>query len=62
VNGVDRHIHFRDSCLPESVQWLNVENLTVANCRVDFTVRRLTRGVEVEVHRRDGELEIAVMK
>ena len=62
VNGVDRHIHFRDSCLPESVQWLNIENLTVANCRVDFTVRRLTRGVEVEVHRRDGELEIAVMK
>jgi glycogen debranching enzyme len=62
VDAVARHIHFRDSCLPESVQWLNVENLTVANCRVDFTVRRLTRGVEVEVHRRDGELEIAVMK
>ncbi|HET9401596.1 MAG TPA: amylo-alpha-1,6-glucosidase, partial [Candidatus Acidoferrales bacterium] len=62
IDGLKPFLHFRNSCLPESVQWINVENLTIGNARTDFTVRRLTRGVEVEVHRRDGDLEIAVMK
>lgn len=62
IDGLKPFLHFRNSCLPESVQWINVENLTIGNARTDFTVRRLSRGVEVEVHRRDDELEIAVMK
>ena len=62
IDARNRRLHFKESFLPDSIHWLTIENLNIANCRVDFTVRRLTRGVELEVHRREGELEIAVIK
>ena len=62
VCGAGPYIHFRDSYLPPAVDYVFVENLKVGESKVSFMVRRQAHGVGIEVIRREGDLEVAVMK
>jgi glycogen debranching enzyme len=46
--------------LPESVDWLELKDLRVANGRIDLRFERTSRGVAVEVQRKDRPLEVIV--
>ena len=62
ISGELPHIHFRDSYLPSAVDYLFVENLKVGEAKVSLMVRRQAHGVGIEVIRREGDLEVAVLK
>ena len=62
VCGAPPYVHFRDSYLPPSVDYVFVENLTVGQSKVSLIVRRQAHGVGIEVIRREGDLEVAVLK
>lgn len=62
VCGAAPYIHFRDSHLPPAVDYIFVENLRVGESKVNFMVRRQAHGIGIEVIRREGELEVAVLK
>jgi glycogen debranching enzyme len=62
VSGTAPSIRFHDSHLPPAVDHVMVENLRVGKSKVSLIVRRQTHGVGIEVIRRDGDLEVAVLK
>jgi len=62
VSGTARHVHFRDAYLPPMVDYVLIENLSVNKCKLSLIVRRQAHGVGIEVIRRDGEVEVAVLK
>ena len=62
VCGAPPYVHFRDSYLPPSVDYVFVENLRVGQSKVSLIVRRQAHGVGIEVIRREGDLEVAVLK
>ena len=62
VCGTTPYVHFRDSYLPPSVDYILVENLRVGTSKVSLIVRRQTHGVGIDVIRREGEVEVAVLK
>lgn len=62
VCGTTPYVHFRDSYLPPAVDHIMVENLKVGMAKVSLIVRRQTHGVGIEVIRREGEVEVAVLK
>jgi hypothetical protein len=62
VSGTTPYVHFRDSYLPPVVDQILVENLRVGKAKVSFIVRRKTHGIGIDVIRREGEVEVAVLK
>jgi len=62
VCGAAPYIHFRDSYLPPTIDYVFVENLRVGQSKVSLIVRRQAHGVGIEVIRREGDLEVAVLK
>jgi glycogen debranching enzyme len=62
VCGTPPYVHFRDSYLPPAVDYILVENLSVGKSKISLIVRRQTHGVGIEVIRREGEVEVAVLK
>jgi glycogen debranching enzyme len=62
VCGTTPYVHFRDSYLPPTVDYILVENLRVGKSKVSLIVRRQTHGVGIDVIRREGEVELAVLK
>jgi glycogen debranching enzyme len=62
VCGTTPYVHFRDSYLPSWVDYIMVENLRVGKSKLSLIVRRQTHGVGIDVIRREGEVEVAVLK
>jgi len=62
VCGTTPYIHFRDSYLPAVVDHVLIENLKVGRSKVSLTIRRQAHGVGIEVIRREGDVEVAVLK
>ncbi len=62
VCGTTPCIHFRDSYLPAVVDQVLIENLTVGSSKVSLIIRRQAHGVGIDVIRREGEVEVAVLK
>jgi glycogen debranching enzyme len=62
VCGAPPHIHFRDSYLPPAVDYVFVENLKVGKSKVSLMIRRQAHGIGIEVIRREGDVEVAVLK
>jgi glycogen debranching enzyme len=62
VSGTKQHIHFRDSYLPTVVEYVLIENLKVGAAKVSLIIRRQAHGVGIDVIRREGEVEVAVLK
>ena len=62
ICGTTPYLHFRDSYLPPFVDHIQVENLKVGASKLSLIVRRQTHGVGIDVIRREGEVEVAVLK
>jgi glycogen debranching enzyme len=62
VSGTTPCVHFRDSYLPSIVDYILVENLKVGKSKLSLIVRRQPHGVGIDVIRREGEVEVAVLK
>lgn len=62
VCGTTPYVHFRDSYLPPMVDYILIENLSVGSCKLSLIIRRQTHGVGIDVIRREGEVEVAVLK
>jgi glycogen debranching enzyme len=58
VRAQDKHICFKNPCLPSNLDAIRIENLTVGDASADFLVCRGASGVAVEVLRKQGTLEI----
>ncbi len=64
--GMEFHTHkpqlrFRHPRLPDSIQFLEIKGLRVADGEVDLRLRRHPNDVGVEVLRKEGDVEIAVV-
>jgi glycogen debranching enzyme len=62
VDGGERRIQFDHTRLPDSIDWVRVENLTVQHARVDLEVMRRADDVTVTILRREGDVEVATRR
>jgi len=58
VRAPERQICFAHPLLPANLDEVRIENLRVVDATVDLLMRRQEDGVDVEVLRRRGEIEI----
>ncbi len=62
IDGPGSQIRFSSSCLPGILQHVRIENLSVAQGLVDLVITRQTKGVGIEVARREGDVTVALLK
>lgn len=62
IDAPARRLHLRQPALPESLGHLAIRNLTVGHARVDLVLRRHGDDVGVHLERREGEIEVVVVK
>jgi glycogen debranching enzyme len=62
INGPDRHVCFTSPHLPASLDELRIHNLEVAGATVDLLLVRHENDVGVNVLRRDGDVQVTVVK
>jgi glycogen debranching enzyme len=62
IDAPERRVSFSRAVLPDTIDWLRIMNLSVADASVDLLLTRHTYDVGVTVLRRDGDLEIVAVK
>jgi glycogen debranching enzyme len=62
INGPERHVSFTRPRLPASLGELRIHNLEVAGATVDLLLVRHENDVGVNVLRRDGDVQVTVVK
>jgi hypothetical protein len=62
VDGVERRIRFDHARLPDTLDWVRIENLTVQHARVDVELTRRLDDVTVTILRRDGDVEVSTRR
>jgi glycogen debranching enzyme len=62
IDAVERRVSFSRAVLPDTIDWLRIMNLSVAEASVDLMLTRHTYDVGVTVLRRDGDVEIVAVK
>ncbi len=62
INGPDRHVSFTRPQLPASLGELRIHNLEVAGATVDLLLVRHENDVGVNVLRREGDVQVTVVK
>jgi glycogen debranching enzyme len=62
INGPEAQIYFNPPRLPASLGELRIHNLEVAEPAVDLSFVRHERGVGVNALRREGDVQIMVIK
>jgi glycogen debranching enzyme len=62
IDAAERRVSFSRAVLPETIDWLRIMNLSVADASVDLLLTRHTYDVGVTVLRRDGDVEIVAVK
>jgi glycogen debranching enzyme len=58
IRARERLIRFSNPVLPRNLDAISVENLSVGDASVDLLFRRHAQGVDVEVLRKEGDIEI----
>ena len=58
IDGSRRQVTFADPALPEWLDWIRIENLTVGNAVVDLLCERHPHDVGISVLRREGNLRV----
>jgi len=58
IRAPERTVRFSNPALPDHLDELTIENLRVADASVDVVIRRHREGADVEVMRREGDIEI----
>jgi glycogen debranching enzyme len=62
VDALERRVSFSKAALPAFLEWMRIENLTVAGVTLDLLLTRHTYDVGVTVLRRTGDVSIATVK
>ncbi len=62
VDALGRRVSFSKATLPAFLEWMRIENLTVAGVTLDLLLTRHTYDVGVTVLRRTGDVSIATVK
>jgi glycogen debranching enzyme len=62
IDGAGRRICFNRPALPESLERVNLRNLQVGDAIVDLVVQRHGTDVSVHIERREGDVEVTVVK
>ena len=62
IDAAERRVSFSRAVLPDTIDWLRIMNLSVAEASVDLLLTRHTYDVGVTVLRRDGDVEIVAVK
>jgi glycogen debranching enzyme len=62
VDGIKRQVRFVRPQLPEFLKEVVINNLTVGEGAIDLSLQRYGRDVSVNVLRREGEIEVFVVK
>ncbi len=62
IDAPRRQIRFDRSVLPQSLPRINISNLRVGNACVDLALERFPIDVGIELLRREGDVEIVVLK
>jgi glycogen debranching enzyme len=58
IDGPRRQVTFADPALPEWLDWIRIENLTVGHAVVDLLCERHPHDVGISVLRREGDLRV----
>lgn len=58
IRAADRTIHFVNPTLPPYLDEIGIQDLRVGDAKVDLVIRRDFKGVDVEVARKEGDIEI----
>jgi glycogen debranching enzyme len=62
VEATAGRVSFLRAALPETIEWLRITNLTVADGSVDLLLERHPHDVGITVLRREGDIEIIAVK
>jgi glycogen debranching enzyme len=62
INGPEARVYFTRPNLPASLGQLRIHNLEVAGATRDPLLTRHEHDVGVDVHRRDGDVQVLVVK
>ena len=62
VRALERRIYLHYSALPEALNHVNVSNLRVGDTSLDLSFERQAEGVDVNIRRRTGEVEVVVLR
>jgi glycogen debranching enzyme len=62
IDANARRLTLRRAAMPESLDWLRLNNLTVAGAQIDLLLTRNRHDVSVTIHRREGELEVVTVR
>ena len=62
VLALERRIYLHYSALPEALKHVNVSNLRVGDTCLDLSFERRAEGVDVNIRRRTGEVEVVVLR
>jgi glycogen debranching enzyme len=62
VDAMSRTISFTRGRLPDTIDWLELSNLTIGDARVDLRLERHPHDLGVTVLRRQGEVDIVALK
>jgi glycogen debranching enzyme len=62
VNGAECEIRFHDPYLPSFLDQIQIHDLQVGDSTVDLLISRYERDVGVRLTRREGEVQLAVLK
>jgi glycogen debranching enzyme len=62
INAPERKILFSDAKLPDYLSLVEISNLRVGTAEIDLKFHRYSEDVGVSIPRRDGELEVVVVK
>ena len=62
VRALERRIYLHYSALPEALKNVNISNLRVGDTCLDLSFERQAEGVDVNIRRRTGEVEVVVLR
>jgi hypothetical protein len=58
IDASERFVQFEDSQLPSGISEFEIRGLQVQDANADLTVRRHSRGIDVEVVEKRGQMEV----
>ncbi len=62
VDAAERQVRLRHSRLPGWLDRMSLQNLRVGTARLDMDFERQRHGVGIRVTRREGDVEVVVVK
>jgi hypothetical protein len=62
IDAPRMQVRFTRPVLPEALEHVSIRNLRVGEASVDFSVERHRWDVGINIERRDGEVEIVIVK